>query len=45
MEGNEDFDEDYLTAYAVQLSIQESTEVSQPESTNYQERYCKFMDK
>ncbi|XP_019364821.1 PREDICTED: ankyrin repeat and SOCS box protein 15 [Gavialis gangeticus] len=39
MEGNEDFDEDYLTAYAVQLSIQESAEVSQPESTNYQERF------
>ncbi|XP_065411888.1 ankyrin repeat and SOCS box protein 15 isoform X2 [Chrysemys picta bellii] len=44
MEGNEDSIEDHLTAYAIQLSIQESIEASQPTTSHYHERFVPPSD-
>ncbi|XP_043406316.1 ankyrin repeat and SOCS box protein 15 isoform X1 [Chelonia mydas] len=44
MDGNEDSVEDHLTAYAIQLSLQESIEASQPTSSHYHERFVPPSD-
>ncbi|XP_050792184.1 ankyrin repeat and SOCS box protein 15 isoform X4 [Gopherus flavomarginatus] len=44
MEGNEDSIEDHLTAYAIQLSIQESVEASQPPTSHYHDRFVPPSD-
>nr|XP_006122705.1 ankyrin repeat and SOCS box protein 15 isoform X1 [Pelodiscus sinensis] len=44
MEENEDSIEDHLTAYAIQLSIQESVEASQSTSSYYHDRFVPPSD-